>query len=139
MVLCGNISYEYTLFFGPKVCDINSCSQVRSIIHEPVMQGIIPFQRVGRNWVFRLDLQIPHVRVAHILNQVKKGDSIRSEQVTQRLQQEELVEIPYDREGAKTAINRGEPLLTDRKTHPLTKPLLELVRAVRELLIVVAE
>lgn len=39
----------------------------------------------------------------------------------------------------KIAITRGEPLLTEEKTHPLTRPLLELVGAVREQLLAEVE
>ncbi|NIS80147.1 MAG: response regulator [Anaerolineales bacterium] len=105
-----------------------------------VLSPDIPSIKNARAFLDTLrELGIPHERVGLILSQVRKGDPIRSEQVTQSLRQEVLVEIPYDREGVKTAINRGKPLLIDRKTHPLTKPLLELVGIVREQLIVLAE
>jgi hypothetical protein len=43
-----------------------------------------------------------------------------------------MAEIPFDRESVKAAINRGRPLITDQKSHPLMRPLLALVGEVKK-------
>ena len=78
------------------------------------------------------ELGIPKENVMLILNKVKKGDQIKSEQVAENLRHDVVVEIPFDRAAVRNSINRGEPLLTDQETHPLTKHILELVQAIRE-------
>jgi pilus assembly protein CpaE len=86
-----------------------------------------------------MELGIPKEKVLLILNKVKKGDHIRSDQVAQNLRYDVVVEIPFDRVAVRNSINRGEPLLTDQRTHPLTKPMLDLARTVRERLVVTVE
>ncbi len=78
------------------------------------------------------ELGIPKENVMLILNKVKKGDQIKSEQVAENLGHDVVVEIPFDRAAVRNSINRGEPLFADQETHPLTKLMLELVQAVRE-------
>lgn len=84
-------------------------------------------------------LDIPREKVLLVLNQLDKSDPIRAENISLNLHHELSVEIPLDYKSVRTSINRGEPLLKDRKTHPLTKSLLDLVRMVRDHLLVVVE
>jgi len=86
-----------------------------------------------------VELGIPKENVLLVLNKVKRGDQIKSEQVAQNLHHDVVVEIPFDRIAVRNSINRGEPLLTDQSTHPLTKPILDLVRTVRERMMVAVE
>jgi pilus assembly protein CpaE len=105
-----------------------------------VMEPDIPSIKNARSTLETLaELGIPSEHVLLVLNQVKRGDPIRAENIAQNLNHEVLVEINYDREAVKNAINRGEPLLTDKKTHPLTRSMLDLVGMVREQLLAVEE
>ena len=66
------------------------------------------------------------------MNQVDRRDKINAENVSKNLKHDVAVEIPFDRESVKLSINKGEPLLSDGKTHPMTRPILELVGLVKE-------
>jgi MinD-like ATPase involved in chromosome partitioning or flagellar assembly len=70
-----------------------------------------------------------------IMNQVDRRDGIRAERVSETLHQEVLVEIPFDREAVKSSINKGQPLLLDQKSHPLMKPLMQLVGELKQRLL----
>jgi pilus assembly protein CpaE len=80
-------------------------------------------------------LGIEPERILLVLNQLDKRDNIRSEQIGEKFKYEVAAEVPYDRQSARAAINRGVPILADQKTHPLARPLLEVAGAVKERLL----
>jgi pilus assembly protein CpaE len=80
-------------------------------------------------------LDIPRERLTLVMNQVDKKDGIRAEKVSETLKHEVLVEIPFDRIAVKGSINKGQPLLLDQKSHPLMKPLMQLVGILKERLL----
>ena len=83
---------------------------------------------------FKLDL--PRDKLQLVMNQMDKRESITLEKVSENLKHPVIAEIPFDREAVKGAINRGQPLITDQRTHPLTKPLLDLIGEIKEKLLV---
>jgi MinD-like ATPase involved in chromosome partitioning or flagellar assembly len=70
-----------------------------------------------------------------VMNQVDRKEAIRADRVADNLRHPVIAEIPFDRDGVKDSINRGKPLLTDQKTHPLTRPLLALVGELKQRLL----
>ncbi len=81
------------------------------------------------------ELGIPKERTLLVMNQVDRRGSITAEQVAGKLRREVVGVIPFDREAAKGAINRGEPLLLGKKTGPLVGQMLSLVGEIRERLV----
>lgn len=81
------------------------------------------------------ELGIPKERTLLVMNQVDRRGSITAEQVSGKLRREVVGVIPFDREAVKGAINRGEPLMLDKKTHPLVGQMLSLVGEIRERLV----
>ena len=80
-------------------------------------------------------LDLSRDKLVLVMNQVDRREVIRADRVSDNLKHPVIAEIPFDREGVKDAINRGRPLLTDEKTHPLTRPLLALVGEIKERLL----
>jgi pilus assembly protein CpaE len=80
-------------------------------------------------------LDIPRERLMLVMNQVDRRDGIRADKVSETLKQEVLVEIPFDRAAVKESINKGQPLLLDQKSHPLMKPLMQLVGELKQRLL----
>jgi pilus assembly protein CpaE len=80
-------------------------------------------------------LELPREKLVLVMNQVDRKEAIRADRVSDNLKHPVIAEIPFDREGVKDAINRGKPLLTDEKTHPLTRPLLALVGEIKQRLL----
>jgi pilus assembly protein CpaE len=82
---------------------------------------------------FKLDL--PREKLLLVMNQMDKREAITAEKVSDNLKHPVIAEIPFDRVAVKDAINRGRPLISDEKTHPLMKPLLALAGEVKEQLL----
>jgi pilus assembly protein CpaE len=82
---------------------------------------------------FKLDL--PRDKLVLVMNKMDKREAISRERVSDNLKHPVIAEIPFDREAVKGSINRGQPLITDQKTHPLMRPLLGLAGEIKEKLL----
>ena len=80
-------------------------------------------------------LELPREKLHFVMNQVDKRELIRMDRVSENLRHPVLGEIPYDRESVKDAINRGRPLISDQKTHPLMRSFLALVGEIKAKLV----
>ncbi len=80
-------------------------------------------------------LELPREKLVLVMNQMDKREAISAARVSDNLKHPVIAEIPFDRDAVKDAINRGRPLITDQKTHPLTRPVLALVGEVKEKLL----
>lgn len=83
--------------------------------------------------------EMPREMVCLVLNWVDRKDKITSEDVAEHLKMEVLAEIPYDRQAARNAINRGEPFLLGGKTQPLAKGMFGMLGKIREKLVLEVE
>jgi pilus assembly protein CpaE len=85
------------------------------------------------------DLGIPQEAVCFVLNSVDRRDKINAESVSEHLKVGIAAEVPFDRQSVKQSINRGVPIVSDGKTHPMIKGIHELVGVIREKLLVPVE
>jgi MinD-like ATPase involved in chromosome partitioning or flagellar assembly len=74
-----------------------------------------------------------------VLNSVDRRDKINAESVSEHLKVGIAAEVPFDRQSVKQSINRGVPIVSDGKTHPMIKGIHELVGVIREKLLVPVE
>ena len=85
------------------------------------------------------DLGIPQEAVCFVLNSVDRRDKINAESVAEHLKVEIAAEVPFDRQSVKQSINRGIPIVSDGKTHPMIKGIHDLVGVIREKLLAPVE
>lgn len=131
------------LEFGYVVCDLPSyiddpeiaVLEAASLI-VVVLGPDIPSVKNTRLFLTTLErLGIPAERVILVLNQADRRGELRADQVSRALRFPIAAEIPFDRDLVLRSINRGEPLVLDRKAQLLAKSILDLAGLVRERLL----
>jgi pilus assembly protein CpaE len=75
-------------------------------------------------------LGIPLDQVLLVLNGLERGDTINGDKIAENLHVEVAVELPFDRKTVLRSINRGEPLLLQDQTNPLSKGILKILAEV---------
>jgi pilus assembly protein CpaE len=101
-----------------------------------VMAPDIPSIKNTRLFLNELEqLSIPSETVMLVLNQVDRRVGLRGEDVGKAFRIPVSLEIPFEREVAMMAVNKGEPIMATRKTSPLARSFLDLLAQVKERLL----
>jgi len=113
--------------------DLTVASLARADLMLVVLTPDVPSVKNAMQFLATLNrLALDPEKALLVLNQADRRVGLKSDDIAHTLRHPVSLEVPFHREVVLEAINRGEPLSTSRKSHPLIVPLRDLVGKVRE-------
>jgi pilus assembly protein CpaE len=80
-------------------------------------------------------MEIQEERFLFVLNGYERGDSIDAKKISGNLRVDVIGGLPYDRRAVMASINKGEPLLLNDRSNPLSRAMLKMLGEVKSKLV----